>query len=278
MDGFVSLEVDPDLAYEQEETIEQAKLFELVDKNLYVKIPATVPGLGAIEESIAAGRSINVTLIFSLERHAGVAEAYIRGLERLVEAGGDPTHVVSVASFFVSRVDTEADRRLAEVGREDLGVVLRSTTRSSPTSTTARSSRAAMGGARCSRCEAAALPVGVDLDEEPGVPRRPLRRGADRAGHGEHDADRRGVPGSRRVRGDTLLEGVDEAALSTSSPRRASTTTTSRRRSSARASRSSRTRSRRSSRASTRSAPSRLAGQPVLDPEPGLRRRAARRG
>jgi transaldolase len=122
VDGFVSLEVDPDLAYEQDETIEQAKRFhQLVDKpNLYVKIPATVPGLGAIEESIAAGRSINVTLIFSLERHAGVAEAYIRGLERLVEAGGDPTHVASVASFFVSRVDTEADRRLAEVGREDL--------------------------------------------------------------------------------------------------------------------------------------------------------------
>jgi transaldolase len=61
-----------------------------------------------------------VTLIFSLERHAGVAEAYIRGLERLVESGGDPTHVASVASFFVSRVDTEADRRLGEIGREDL--------------------------------------------------------------------------------------------------------------------------------------------------------------
>jgi transaldolase len=122
VDGFVSLEVDPDLAYEQDETIAQAKRFhELVDKrNLYVKIPATVPGLGAIEESIAARRSINVTLIFSLERHAGVAEAYIHGLERLVEAGGDPTHVASVASFFVSRVDTEADRRLADVGREDL--------------------------------------------------------------------------------------------------------------------------------------------------------------
>jgi transaldolase len=122
VDGFVSLEVDPDLAYEQEASFEQAKRFhELVDRrNLYVKIPGTVPGLGAIEDSIAAGRSINVTLIFSLERHAAVAEAYIRGLERLVEAGGDPTHVASVASFFVSRVDTEADRRLGEIGREDL--------------------------------------------------------------------------------------------------------------------------------------------------------------
>ena len=122
VDGFVSLEVDPDLAYERDATFEQAKrLTDLVDrKNLFVKIPATEPGLGAIEDSIAAGRSINVTLIFSLERHAAVAEAFVRGLERLVESGGDPTNVASVASFFVSRVDTEADRRLAEIGREDL--------------------------------------------------------------------------------------------------------------------------------------------------------------
>jgi transaldolase len=122
IDGFVSIEVDPDLAYERDETFEQAKeLHERVDKpNVYVKIPATVPGLGAIEDSIAAGRSINVTLTFSLERHAAVAEAYVRGLERLVADGGDPRNVVSVASFFVSRVDTETDRRLAEIGREDL--------------------------------------------------------------------------------------------------------------------------------------------------------------
>src|SRR4029077_19576983 len=82
--------------------------------------PATAPGLGAIEDCIAKGRSINVTLIFSLARYAAVVEAYIRGLERLVAAGGDPGSVLSVASFFVSRVDTEADRRLEEVGRDDL--------------------------------------------------------------------------------------------------------------------------------------------------------------
>ena len=87
---------------------------------MYVKIPATAPGVGAIEDSIAAGRSINVTLIFSLQRHAEVAEAYVRGLERFVQAGGDPTQVISVASFFVSRVDTEADARLEEIGRRDL--------------------------------------------------------------------------------------------------------------------------------------------------------------
>ncbi|HLE98945.1 MAG TPA: transaldolase, partial [Gaiellaceae bacterium] len=122
VDGFVSLEVDPELAYAREASYEEAmRLHELVDRpNLFVKIPGTLPGLGAIEDCIAAGRSINVTLIFSLERHAAVMEAYLRGLERLVEAGGDPSRVASVASFFVSRVDTEADRRLAELGREDL--------------------------------------------------------------------------------------------------------------------------------------------------------------
>jgi transaldolase len=120
-DGYVSIEVDPTLAYDTAATIDEARrLHELIERpNLFVKIPATKPGLPAIEEMISRGRSINVTLIFSLERHAEVAEAYIRGLERLVESGGDPRHVASVASFFVSRVDTEADRRLEEVGAPD---------------------------------------------------------------------------------------------------------------------------------------------------------------
>jgi transaldolase len=122
VDGYVSLEVDPGLAYEREATYDEAMRLhrDVARPNLFVKIPATQPGLGAIEDCIAAGKSINVTLIFSLVRYAAVAEAYIRGLERLVAHGGDPAPVRSVASFFVSRVDTEADRRLAEVGREDL--------------------------------------------------------------------------------------------------------------------------------------------------------------
>jgi len=121
-DGYVSIEVDPTLAHDAEATIEQAQmLHDRIDRpNLYVKIPATREGLAAIEEMIARGRSINVTLIFSLARYAEVAEAYLRGLERLVEAGGDPSHVASVASFFVSRVDTETDRRLQEIGRPEL--------------------------------------------------------------------------------------------------------------------------------------------------------------
>jgi transaldolase len=120
-DGYVSIEVLPDLAYDTEGTIAQAQRFhEWIDKpNLFVKIPATEPGLPAIEEMIARGRSINVTLTFSLDRHAQVAEAYLRGLERLVEGGGDPSTVASVASFFVSRVDTEVDNRLEAIGGHD---------------------------------------------------------------------------------------------------------------------------------------------------------------
>jgi transaldolase len=120
-DGYVSFEVDPTLAHETEATIEEAlRLHDWIDRpNLLVKIPATEEGLSAIEECIARGRSINVTLIFSLERYADVVDAYKRGVERLVEVGGDPTTVASVASFFVSRVDTEADRRLEEIGTEE---------------------------------------------------------------------------------------------------------------------------------------------------------------
>jgi transaldolase len=120
-DGYVSIEVDPNLAYDTEGTIAEAqRLHELVDRpNCFVKIPATEPGLPAIEEMLARGRSINVTLIFSLQRYAEVVEAFQRGLERLVEGGGDPGPVASVASFFVSRVDTEADRRLEELGAPD---------------------------------------------------------------------------------------------------------------------------------------------------------------
>lgn len=120
-DGWVSLEVDPNLAYETERTIEEARrLHAMVDRpNLFVKIPGTEPGLEAIEESVAAGIAVNVTLLFSLERHRAAAEAYIRGLRRLQDAGGDLSEVASVASFFVSRVDTEADRRLDQVGGYD---------------------------------------------------------------------------------------------------------------------------------------------------------------
>jgi transaldolase len=121
VDGRVSLEVDPHFANDTEATIEEAQRFhDTVDRpNLYVKIPATQEGLPAIEEMIARGKSINVTLIFALQRYAEVAEAYIRGLERLAETSGDLRETLSVASFFVSRVDTETDKRLDAIGAAD---------------------------------------------------------------------------------------------------------------------------------------------------------------
>ena len=120
-DGWVSLEVDPNFAYDDQATIDEAKrLHAMIERpNLFVKIPGTEPGLRAIEESIASGIPINVTLLFSLQRHREAAEAYLRGLRRLRDDGGDLSRVASVASFFVSRVDTEADRRLDEIGGHD---------------------------------------------------------------------------------------------------------------------------------------------------------------
>jgi transaldolase len=120
-DGYVSMEVDPNFAYDTKATYAEAIRFhEWIDKpNLYVKIPGTEPGLQAIEDCIAGCHSINVTLVFSLPRYREVVEAYLRGLERLAGDGGDLTKVRSVASFFVSRVDTETDKRLDAIGTEE---------------------------------------------------------------------------------------------------------------------------------------------------------------
>jgi transaldolase len=122
VDGYVSMEVDPNLAYDTVATFEQVRRIatEVDRPNLYIKIPATVPGLPAIEDSIAHGTSINITLIFSLDRYKAVVEAYLRGLERLIASGGNPAEVVSVASFFVSRVDTETDKRLEGIANKEL--------------------------------------------------------------------------------------------------------------------------------------------------------------
>ncbi len=117
VDGYTSVEVAPSLARDTEATIEAARgLHQTIDEpNLFVKIPGTAEGLPAIQTMITEGRSINVTLIFSLERYAEVMEAYIAGLEA---HDGDLSGIASVASFFVSRVDTEVDRRLTEIGTE----------------------------------------------------------------------------------------------------------------------------------------------------------------
>jgi len=120
-DGFVSIEVAPEIARDTQATIAAARqLHERIARpNLFVKIPATGEGVPAIQAMTAEGRSINITLIFSLARYAEVIDAYLSGLETLAERGGDLASVRSVASFFVSRVDTEVDRRLDAIGTGD---------------------------------------------------------------------------------------------------------------------------------------------------------------
>ncbi|NUU05490.1 transaldolase [Leifsonia sp. C5G2] len=121
VDGRVSIEVAPGLAHDTQATIFAAKkLSDKIQKqNVMIKIPATVEGLEAITETIAAGISVNVTLIFSLERYRQVIDAYLTGLEKAKEAGIDLSGIHSVASFFVSRVDTEVDKRLSAIGTDE---------------------------------------------------------------------------------------------------------------------------------------------------------------
>jgi transaldolase len=121
VDGRVSIEVDPRLAAETDKTTAQAvELWKIVDRpNLFIKIPATKAGISAITSALAEGISVNVTLIFSVERHREVMDAYLAGLEKAREAGHDISKIHSVASFFVSRVDTEVDKRLEKIGSEE---------------------------------------------------------------------------------------------------------------------------------------------------------------
>jgi transaldolase len=121
LDGRVSIEVDPRIAQETEKTTAEAKaLWWLVDRpNVLIKIPATEAGLPSITAATAAGVSVNVTLIFGLERYEGVMDAYLTGLEQAHAAGIDLSTIRSVASFFVSRVDTEIDKRLDKIGTDE---------------------------------------------------------------------------------------------------------------------------------------------------------------
>jgi transaldolase len=131
-DGFVSIEVAPDLARDTAGTIDAARhLHERIARpNVLVKIPATTEGLPAVRQMISEGRSINVTLIFSIRRYEEVIEAYLSGLEEFAAAGGDLSSVASVASFFVSRVDTETDRRLGAIAADDPDAALAAKARS----------------------------------------------------------------------------------------------------------------------------------------------------
>jgi transaldolase len=126
VDGRVSIEVDPRMAHDADKTAKQAiELWKIVDRpNLFIKIPATEDGLPAITATLAEGISVNVTLIFSVERHRAVIDAYLEGLEQAKKAGHDLSKIHSVASFFVSRVDSEIDKRLEEIGSDDAKALL----------------------------------------------------------------------------------------------------------------------------------------------------------
>jgi transaldolase len=158
-DGFVSLEVTPDLAYDSAATVAQADDLwrRLAAPNVMIKVPATEPGVGAIEELTAAGVNVNVTLLFSLSRYAQVIEAYMRGLERRLDVGLPLAGIRSVASFFVSRVDAKADARLPA------GSPLRGTVGIANARAAYRRYRAAFGGERWRR-----------LAERGAAPQRPL--------------------------------------------------------------------------------------------------------
>ena len=151
VDGRVSIEVDPRLAHDTDKTIAEAKaLWWLVDRpNLFIKIPATEAGLPAITATLAEGISVNVTLIFCLDRYDAVMDAFLAGLEQAKANGHDLSTIGSVASFFVSRVDTEIDKRLEKIGtRRGAGAARqgrRSPTPSWRTSATSRSSPATAG-------------------------------------------------------------------------------------------------------------------------------------
>src|SRR5579875_2532368 len=160
LDGRVSIEVDPRLAKDTARTIAEARqLWWLVDRpNLFIKIPATREGLPAITAALAQGISVNVTLIFSLRRYGEVIDAYMAGLEQAAANGHELGQIASVASFFVSRVDTEVDKRLDKIGTPE---------------------------AQALRGKAA---VAVHVHQGPGVPGHDVRRRPRRQGHREHDA------------------------------------------------------------------------------------------
>ena len=200
-DGFVSLEVSPALAHDTDGTVRDARMLHdrIKEPNLLVKVPATRECVPSINTLIGEGRSINVTLIFGIDRYDEVMEAYISGLEAMVAAGrgAELAKVASVASFFVSRVDTEVDRRLETLAGGESGdaaiLALRgkaavAQARGGLSALPGRFLRPAVGSTGAPRRPGPAPAVGVDVDQEPGLRRPVLRELAHRTGHGEHHA------------------------------------------------------------------------------------------
>ena len=213
-DGFVSIEVSPTLARDTKGTIAEAqRLFKILGRpNVMIKIPATPEGIPAIEESIAAGININITLIFSNDVYQKVMEAYLRGLERRAEKNLPIGDIGSVASFFVSRIDTQADKQIEAAHRRVEGREREARARIAPRQSRDRERErgvsavqaglqlAAIREAARERRARAAPALGLDRNEESEIQRRALRRVADRPRHGQHRSagDVRRVQGSRQ--------------------------------------------------------------------------------
>ena len=238
VDGRVSIEVSPGLAHDTDQTVaEAADLWKTVDQpNLMIKIPGTVEGGPAITETLAAGISVNVTLIFGLDQYRNVMEAHLAGLEKARENGHDLTTIHSVASFFVSRVDTEIDKRLdATTSGPGTDADLKGKAGVANARLAFQAYEETLAGERWASLEADGArrqrpAVGLDRRQEPRLPRHDVRRRPRRRGHREHDA-RGHHEGGRRPRRD---QGRPGAARSTPtppptcrrSPTLASTTTT----------------------------------------------------
>ena len=203
-DGYISFELPPELARDADGSIEAAKRFtrEIDRPNVFIKVPATREGVEAFRELTAAGVSVNVTLLFAVERYEEIANAWIDGLERRVAAGEPVDRLASVASFFVSRVDTKVDARLEQLGRARPAGHRRGRQRQARLSLVpADLLGPALGGAGGQGRARAAPALGLDVDQEPVLPRHALRRHADRPGHRQHDArghDRRHARPRRR--------------------------------------------------------------------------------
>ena len=260
-DGRVSIEVDPFLAHDTEGTVKSARdLWAAVDRpNVLIKIPATDAGLPAIRQATADGISVNVTLIFGIDRYRKVMDAYLAGLEDAKEAGKDLSTIHSVASFFVSRVDTEVDKRLDKIGTDEADAV-----RGEAAVANARLAYAAFeevfGSDRFTalarrRGQRPAAAVGLHRREGRALPRHQVRHRPRRRRHRQHHAgeDPRGVRRPRRGRGrpghrsGDRPRGRRRAGLRPARARSASTSPTCSRCSSARAWRSSRSPGRSSS-------------------------------
>ena len=202
VDGRVSIEVDPRLAHDTATTVAEARqLWWLVDRpNLFIKIPATQAGLPAIATCLAEGISVNVTLIFSLPRYEAVMEAFLEGMERARVAGHELSRLASVASLFVSRMDTEIDKRLDQLGTPESARLRGQAAIANARLVFARH-EALFAGPQMERVGRRGSPgataaVGINRRQGPGLRRHTLRRAAGHGRRGEHDA--RGDPARRR--------------------------------------------------------------------------------